>query len=113
MDGSAMDGYRIDPAGMETQARSWGTLQTLFDGTSMEPRSGFSFGRITYREPHHSGVHADHELIYVLEGRGAARIAGRQVRFQAGQVLVIPAGTDHGISRVDQGPVRAILVHFI
>jgi quercetin dioxygenase-like cupin family protein len=32
--------------------------------------------------------------------------------FRSGHLLAIPMNTEHGISKIEEGPVRAILVHF-
>jgi len=84
----------------------------LFDGSSLATGSGFTLGSIVYAKPHYSGVHEDHEAIYILEGRGRALIGGEEVDFQDDFLLVVPAGTEHSISHVTEGPVKAILVHF-
>lgn len=91
----------------------WGNLRNLFEGRLVDPGSALSFGLISYRRPHHSGRHADHELIYVLRGKGTARIGPDRVRFRAGTLLVVPRDTDHGIEEVDGGTVVGVVVHFV
>lgn len=108
-----MKTHAVDTTQIETQAKDWGSLKTLFDGTTLEPKSSFSLSFITYSKPHYSGFHADNEIIYILEGRGKATIGGQQVGFAGGHLLLIPVNTEHAISEIEQGPVRAILVHFI
>jgi quercetin dioxygenase-like cupin family protein len=50
--------------------------------------------------------HPGDEIVYSLEGRLVYRLAGRApVLLEAGQVLFIPAETDHEVSNV--GPGRA------
>jgi len=107
-----MENYAIDTTGVEAQAKSWGSIKPLFDGATLKSESGFSMSFITYSQPHYSGSHTDNEIIYILHGRGTATIAGRQLEFRSGHLLAIPMNTEHGISEVEEGPVRAILVHF-
>jgi mannose-6-phosphate isomerase-like protein (cupin superfamily) len=47
-----------------------------------------------------------------LEGQGAVKIGVEEISFQEDYLLIIPAGTEHSISRVIEGPVKAMLVHF-
>jgi quercetin dioxygenase-like cupin family protein len=92
---------------------AWGGLRNLFAGTLLDPASAFSFGLISYRKPHHSGRHADHEVIYVLRGKGIARIGNERVPFTPGTLLVIPKNTEHGIEKVHGSGVSAVIAHFL
>lgn len=107
-----MKDYVIDTTEVEAQAKDWGSLKPLFEGATLKSKSGFSMSLITYSQPHYSGSHTDHEIIYILNGRGTATIGGRQLMFRSGHLLAIPMNTEHGISKIEEGPVRAILVHF-
>ena len=90
----------------------WGSLKSLFDGVAIDATGGFNLGYIVYNKPHNSGVHDDHEVIYIIEGRGSALIGNQEVEFGDNFLLVIPAGTEHSITRISAGPVKAILAHF-
>ena len=105
-----MSKFCIDTGEVRKTEKDWGSLKALFDGSSLG--SGFTLGSIVYAKPHYSGIHEDHEVIYILEGRGRAKIDGENIDFREGFLLIIPAGTEHSISRVDEGPVKALLVHF-
>ena len=91
----------------------WGGLRNLFAGAQLDAASAFSFGLISYRKPHHSGRHADHEVIYVLRGEGTARIGNDRVPFTPGTLLVIPKNTEHGIEKVHSSSVSAVIAHFL
>jgi quercetin dioxygenase-like cupin family protein len=46
-------------------------------------------------------VHGDQDKIcYVLEGRGAFSLGGGEETLEAGEAIVAPAGTSHGIANV-------------
>jgi mannose-6-phosphate isomerase-like protein (cupin superfamily) len=102
----------IDVASITAITKDWGSLKSLFDGSQVGSRTGFNFGSIVYSKPHFSGTHKDHEIIYILEGQGSAKIGAAEINFREEYLLIIPAGTEHSISRVVEGPVKALLVHF-
>ncbi len=106
-----MSEYHIRPDSLNEKVQEWGSLQPLIDGSRLGSKSGFSMGLITYKKPHYSGYHDDHELIYILKGSGTARIHGERISFQEGSVLIIPVNTEHQISEIREGPVRAVLIH--
>ena len=105
-----MSKFSIDTRNVAKTDKDWGSLKSLFDGSSLG--SGFNLGSIVYAKPHYSGIHEDHEVIYILEGKGRAKIGGEEFDFREDFLLVIPAGTEHSISAVTEGPVRALLAHF-
>jgi mannose-6-phosphate isomerase-like protein (cupin superfamily) len=102
----------IDVSNIPSVAKDWGSLKSLFSGADVGSRTGFTFGSIVYSKPHYSGTHDDHEIIYILEGQGSARIGVEEINFGEDCLLIIPAGTEHSISRVIEGPIKAMLVHF-
>jgi quercetin dioxygenase-like cupin family protein len=52
-------------------------------------------------------AHPDQDKIYVvLEGRGRALVGGREEILEAGEAVVAPAGTPHGLS--NPGPARLL-----
>jgi quercetin dioxygenase-like cupin family protein len=105
--------YHIRTDDIEENRQAWGRLKKIFDGNSVAPGSGFSFGTIVYDTPHHSGRHDDHEALYVLRGEGVARIGRERVPIAAGSFLHIPKDVDHGIVEIASGPLECILIHFI
>jgi mannose-6-phosphate isomerase-like protein (cupin superfamily) len=107
-----MSKYCFDVSIIPTQEKDWGSLKPLFDGAAIGAASGFTMGYIVYDKPHYSGVHDDHEVIYVIQGKGSALIGNQEVKFQDDFLLVIPAGVEHSIAQVTDGPVKAILAHF-
>jgi mannose-6-phosphate isomerase-like protein (cupin superfamily) len=107
-----MSEYCFDVSKIPTQMKDWGSLKPLFEGAAIGAGSGFTMGYIVYDKPHYSGVHDDHEVIYVIKGKGSALIGNQEVKFQDDFLLVIPAGVEHSIAQVTDGPVKAILAHF-
>jgi mannose-6-phosphate isomerase-like protein (cupin superfamily) len=107
-----MNRFCIDTGKVPGTKKDWGNVKSLFAGTSIGSETGFSFGSIVYDKPHYSGVHDDHEIIYILAGRGRARIGTEEVDFREDFLLIIPAGTEHSISHITEGPVEATLIHF-
>jgi len=106
-----MSKYHIHPNSLDEKVQEWGSLKPLLDGSSLGSSSGFSMGLITYNKPHYSGYHDDHEVIYILKGRGTATINREEISFEEGSVLIIPVNTEHEISEIREGPVRAVLIH--
>jgi quercetin dioxygenase-like cupin family protein len=75
--------------------------------------SGLTLGVITYQpgcivEPH---SHDDQEALYVLKGRGKARIGDKSVRLEPGTAIYIPRGMTHSVSNSSAKPIEAILIH--
>jgi len=71
----------------------------------------FSLAEVIYGSLHHSGVHDDHEVIYILQGDGSFSLDGNVLEFTVGSVVSIPAGVDHGIVSIIKAPVRALVMH--
>jgi mannose-6-phosphate isomerase-like protein (cupin superfamily) len=107
-----MSKYCFDASKIPTQEKDWGSLKPLFEGAAIGAASGFTMAYIVYDKPHYSGVRDDHEAIYVIKGKGSASIGNQEVEFQDDFLLVIPAGVEHSIAKVTDGPVKAILAHF-
>jgi mannose-6-phosphate isomerase-like protein (cupin superfamily) len=107
-----MSKFCIDVSKVQPKKKDWGSLKSLFDGSSVGAAGGFILSSIIYERPHYSGIHEDHEVIYILEGKGSALIGTEEIDFQKGFLLIIPAGIEHSINRVAEGPVKAILAHF-
>ena len=107
-----MSGFFLDVGNIPADIKDWGSIKSLFDGASVGAAGGFTLGYIVYSKPHYSGVHEDNEAIFILEGKGSAKIGEEEMDFRDDFLLIIPAGTEHSITRVIGGPVKAILVHF-
>jgi mannose-6-phosphate isomerase-like protein (cupin superfamily) len=108
-----MSNFFLDTGKIPADKKDWGSIKSLFDGAEVGAAGGFTMGYIVYDKPHYSGVHEDNEVIYILAGKGSARIGEQDIDFQENYLLTIPAGTEHSITRVTGGPVKAILVHFM
>lgn len=108
-----MEGHGVNRQDVKRSRTDWGSVVSLFDGKVLDPKSAFSFGLISYRKAHHSGRHSDNELIYVLRGKGVARIGSERVTFKPGALLSIAKGVDHGIEEVHGPSVHAVIVHFL
>jgi quercetin dioxygenase-like cupin family protein len=107
-----MNHFYINPEGVEEKVQDWGSLKILLESSKIGAVSGFSIGLITYNKSHYSGRHEDYEAIYILEGEGTASIGGKAIDFIKGSILVIPAGIEHSIAVVSDGPIEALLMHF-
>lgn len=60
------------------------------------------------QKPH---AHADQDKIYVvLEGRARVLLDGREESLEAGEAVVAPAGTPHGIANAGAAPLLALVV---
>jgi quercetin dioxygenase-like cupin family protein len=108
-----MSGQVVNREDVKLSRTDWGSLVNLFDGKVLDTSSAFSFGLISYKSPHHSGRHSDNELIYILRGKGVARIGSGLVTFKPGTLLIVAKGTDHGIEEVHGPSVHGVVVHFL
>jgi quercetin dioxygenase-like cupin family protein len=60
------------------------------------------------QKPH---VHADQDKIcYVVEGQGRFTVGDRDETLEAGQAIVAPAGTSHGITNSGDGRLVVLVV---
>jgi len=87
-------------------------VSTLLDPSTVGS-SDFVMGVITYFpgcavEPH---AHDDQEGIYVLSGRGTARIGSESVELEPGVAIYIPKGVTHSVSNHFNEPLHAVLAH--
>lgn len=106
-----MTSFHIDTESLPRKIKEWGSLVDLVNKQTADTTAEFSLSLISYEKEHYSGFHNDTEYIYIIEGKGRAKIAGNEISFAKGSLLVIPAGAEHAICVVEQGPVRALLVH--
>jgi len=88
------------------------TIRTLLDPESTGT-SGLILGVITYLpgcavEPH---SHEDQEGIFVVKGRGMAKIGSEVVDIEAGTAIYIPKGVTHSVTNPADEPIEAIVVH--
>jgi len=60
------------------------------------------------QKPH---AHADQDKIYVVvEGRARVAVGDREEALEAGEAVVAPAGTPHGIANPGPAPLLALVV---
>ncbi|HUJ25872.1 MAG TPA: cupin domain-containing protein [Myxococcales bacterium] len=93
--------------------------QRRFDGAKMQKINLFEterfFTDIYCLEPGQSQkahVHAGADKLYaVLEGSVVARVGGEEQELQQGEVVLAPAGTEHGIE--NRGNARAAVLVFM
>ncbi len=60
-------------------------------------------------DPGHEATHKGDQIIYVIEGRATARVAGEEREVKAGDLVVIPAGTLHTL-RTGAEPLFALTI---
>lgn len=106
-----MTSFHIDTESLPRKIKEWGSLVDLVNKQTADTTAEFSLSLISYEKEHYSGFHNDTEYIYIIEGKGRAKIAGDEISFAKGSLLAIPAGAEHAICVVEQGPVRALLLH--
>jgi quercetin dioxygenase-like cupin family protein len=53
-------------------------------------------------------AHASEEVIVVLAGRGEYRTETCSEAYQAGDVMIVPAGVQHSLVNVGEAPIRQI-----
>jgi putative monooxygenase len=99
-------------SGAKTERYAGRTIRTLLD-PKVTRTSGLTLGIITYQpgcivEPH---LHDDQEALYILRGRGKARIGDKSVRLEPGTAVYIPKGTAHSVSNSSAKPIEAVLIH--
>ena len=51
------------------------------------------------------------QWLYVVSGRGRARVEGREVSLEPGSLLLIEAGEGHEISASREGPLETVNVY--
>lgn len=106
-----MKTFHIDTENLPKDVKEWGSIVNLANTQTAGTAAEFSLSLISYEKEHYSGFHNDTEYIYIIEGKGRAMIAGDEISFAKGSLLAIPAGAEHAICVVEQGPVRALLLH--
>ena len=106
-----MKTFHIDTEKLPKDVKEWGSIVNLANTQIAGTAAEFSLSLISYEKEHYSGFHNDTEYIYIIEGKGRAKIAGDEISFVKGSLLVIPAGTEHEISEVKNSPIRAFLIH--
>jgi quercetin dioxygenase-like cupin family protein len=88
------------------------TIRTLLNPKATGT-SGLVLGVITYQpgcivEPH---SHDDQEALYVLKGRGKAKIGDESVKLEPGTAVYIPKGMIHSVTNSSARPIEAVLIH--
>lgn len=106
-----MKTFHIDTENLPKDVKEWGSIVNLANTQTAGTAAEFSLSLISYEKEHYSGFHNDTEYIYIIKGKGRAKIAGNEIAFGKGSLLAIPAGTEHEISEVKNNPVRAFLIH--
>jgi quercetin dioxygenase-like cupin family protein len=88
------------------------TIRTLLDPKTVGT-DGLVLATITYDpgcevEPH---THDDQEAIYVIEGRGRAKVGDESVELEPGTAVYIAKGVTHSVVNPNDEPIEAVLVH--
>jgi len=106
-----MNSYHIDTHSMEKTIKDWGVITNLMNKTSLGVATDFSLSLISYAKDHFSGTHEFTELLYVTQGEGTANVGNQTLPIVKGSLVVIPAGVEHGITKVDVGPIEVVVLH--
>lgn len=102
---------KTEPLARRTQAHEWGTLEWRVDDTLMEG-AGMSVAVMNLHKGKGSPAHRhpnSHEFIYVSEGRVEVRLDGQTALLDAGDSVLCPAGTVHGIKNRGSRDARLVL----
>jgi len=71
----------------------------------LELEPGVSEGNHT-----HEDDDALEEIYYFTEGQGVVSVDGRDVPVAAGEAVLAPAGTEHGIRNTGKGPMKVVFI---
>ncbi len=87
-------------------------IKTLLDPSTVGS-SGFILGVITYLpgctvEPH---THDDQEGIYVMKGRGKAKIGGESIELEQGVAFYIAKRVTHSVMNPFDEPLEVVFSH--
>lgn len=59
-----------------------------------------------------SEVHPDNDqVLYLVEGRGKSVLSGAETDFQAGDIVLVPAGTEHNFIAAADAPLKIITTY--
>ena len=106
-----MNSYHIDSRSMKKTIKDWGAITDLMNKASLGVAADFSLSLISYAKEHFSGTHKFTELLYVVQGEGTANVGGQETPVFKGSLVVIPAGVEHGITKVGVGPIEVLVLH--
>jgi len=88
------------------------TIRTLLDPRTVGTK-GLILATITYEpgcalEPH---SHEDQEGIYVIAGRGKAKVEDEDIDLEPGMAIYIGKGVTHSVVNPNAVPIEAVLMH--
>jgi len=96
----------------EEEAYPGRTIRTLLDPRTVGTK-GMVLATISYKpgctvEPH---SHEDQEGIYVILGRGKAKVGAEDIDLEPGTAIYIGRGVTHSVVNPNSAPIEAVLVH--
>jgi oxalate decarboxylase/phosphoglucose isomerase-like protein (cupin superfamily) len=105
--------YFVEPTDVESQVFDWGVLKWL---STPEVTGGdrFSAG-VVKLEPgkgHERHTHPDSdEILYVIRGEGEQEIADETREIEAGNMVFVPEGVEHGTINTGWEPLLLLAVY--
>ncbi len=76
-------------------------------------KTGFEVGVGCYdaTEFPETKTHDDEEAIFIIKGKGIAKIGEEEVELSEGVAIYVPAGVPHCIKRTGEGELKAVYCH--
>ncbi|AGN02285.1 putative cupin [Salinarchaeum sp. Harcht-Bsk1] len=105
--------YLVGPDDVESQVFDWGVLKWL-STPAVTGGERFSAG-IVKLEPgrgHERHTHPDSdEILYVVRGEGEQEVADETFDVEAGDLVFVPEGVEHGTVNTDWEPLLLLAVY--
>lgn len=106
-----MNNSIIQTTSFAASKKEWGRVFDIISHEKSKSCCAYSISLIEYEKPHFSGSHDDTEIIFIRSGKGKARIGEQIVEIHEGSLMTIPKNVLHGISVVEESPIKAFLIH--
>ena len=93
------------------QPYPWGQIHWLMGG-KIDPDAKQTFGIVTIKPGQKNALHMHpncEELLYVLSGSGTSRVADQTVELHPGDLLRVPARTQHQATVSSKEPLVAVI----
>lgn len=89
----------------------WG--KPLVCKKTFDIQSGFELGVCVYDATEYPKTksHEDEEAIYIISGKGFAKIGDKEVELRKGTAIYIPPNTPHCIKKTGEEELKAVYCH--